>query len=102
MNIVWTDYPLATHYHQTTDCYYFIEDGVWQIVFIDGDYGPSKSLYNGDVDPEDLIAKGDVTDRVYLIQQIHANFTKIGELLDYLDVKLPEHEAAQTKAKEIV
>lgn len=102
MNINWEQYPKSTHYHPATDCYYFMEDGVWQLTFEDGGYSKSGSLYNGESNPEDLIAKENPNDRGYLIQQIHVHFKRIGELLDHLDVVLPEHEIALNKAKEIV
>jgi len=102
MNIDWKGYPTATHYHQETDCYYFMKDGVWQLVYEDGDHNKSGSLYNGECNPEDLIAKYSGNDRGYVIHQMNKHFKRIGELLDYLDIKLPEHEAALNKAKEIV
>ena len=40
-------------------------------------------------------------DRDELIKEMQEHFKRISELLDYLDIKLPEHEAALNKAKEI-
>lgn len=40
-------------------------------------------------------------DRDELIKEIQEHFKRISELLDYLDVKLPEHEVALNKAKEL-
>lgn len=54
----WDSFPRATHCTEDGHCYYFKDDeGVWQLDDEDGDYCRSVSLYNGETDPETLIAK---------------------------------------------
>jgi hypothetical protein len=47
----------STHYHEESRCFYKIVKGVWMHVFDDGFSSKSKSLYDGDASPYDLIVR---------------------------------------------
>lgn len=100
MEIRWDKFPKATHYLPSGDHFYFMKDGYWQLCLFGGDSCRSDSLYNGQYNASDLVAKTESNH--HLIAEIQMHFKRIGELLDYLDVNLPVHEATLNKAKENV
>lgn len=47
----------STHYDQSCDIFYKVIDGMWYMFFDDGGSAESSSLYNGETDENDLIAR---------------------------------------------